>query len=82
MKQPNFRGIALGNYIRKLRTSRGISTEAMAAALKISERNYIQYEEGSVSIYVEHLMIVSSILDVDIKHLLEVFEKPGKPTWI
>ncbi|MEB3134101.1 hypothetical protein VKM53_17195 [Providencia stuartii] len=54
----------------------------MAAALKISERNYIQYEEGSVSIYVEHLMIVSSILDVDIKHLLEVFEKPGKPTWI
>lgn len=82
MKSSKSRGISLGKYIKQLRTSRHISTMTMAATLKISESNYIQYESGTLSIYVEHLVIIASVLDVDIRYLLEAFENPKKDTWI
>lgn len=82
MKSSKSRGVSLGKYIKQLRTSRRISTTAMAAALKIPESNYIQYESGTLSIYVEHLVIIASLLDVDIRYLLEAFENPKKDTWI
>ncbi|ELX8378745.1 helix-turn-helix domain-containing protein [Providencia vermicola] len=82
MRHSNSRGIALGKYIRELRISRRISTLTMATALEISESHYIQYETGTSSIYVEHLVIISSILDIDIKHLLNAFEGAEKNIWI
>lgn len=74
MNQSNSQDINLGKYIRDIRISRSISTAQVATALKISERKYIQYEEGLVSIYIDHLVTITYILDVDIKRLLDAFK--------
>ncbi|MCW2254957.1 transcriptional regulator with XRE-family HTH domain [Providencia alcalifaciens] len=66
-----------------MRISRYISTAEIAETLKISENNYIQYEAGIVSIYIDHLVIISYILKVDLNLLLYVFENSrNHNTWI
>ncbi|MEY0234428.1 helix-turn-helix domain-containing protein [Providencia manganoxydans] len=72
MKSSKSRGVSLGKYIKQLRTSRNISTTAMAAALKIPESNYIQYESGTLSIYVEHLEPISIGINYRIKNILSL----------
>jgi len=80
MDQSSPRGIALGKFIKDIRISRYISTAEIATTLKISEDNYIQYEAGIISIYIDHLIIISCILKVDLKLLLDVFENPPNHT--
>lgn len=83
MNQSSSRDIALGNFIRSIRISRYISIAEIAVTLKISEDNYIQYEAGIVSIYIDHLVIISYILKVDLNLLLDVFENlRNHDTWI
>ncbi|EKT62535.1 helix-turn-helix domain-containing protein [Providencia burhodogranariea] len=80
MNQSNSRGVSLGKYIRDIRISRSISTKEIAAALRISEYKYIQYELGETSIYIDHLIIISNVFKVEIKVLLDVFESYSNHT--
>ncbi|EKT57438.1 helix-turn-helix domain-containing protein [Providencia sneebia] len=82
MKSSRYRNIVLGGYIREVRIARGISTKTMVDILKISEDDYLQYESGEVSMYVEHLLIISGILNINFKVLLNIFENARNNYWM
>lgn len=63
----------LGLYIQKNRILNKISIHEMASSLKISDKLYIEYENGDSSIYAEHLFFISKILKKDIKNFIEVY---------
>ncbi|WP_265498129.1 helix-turn-helix domain-containing protein [Providencia rustigianii] len=65
----------LGNFIKQKRIEKNISTSEIAKHLTISEAEYIRVENGDVSIYVDDLMVVSKILDMDMIKMLEMYEK-------
>lgn len=63
----------LGEFIKHLRVSQNISTSEIAKNLTISQAEYIKYENGEVSIYIDDLFMIAYILDVSIQELLNVY---------
>ena len=64
----------IGNFIKQKRIEKNISTSEIAKHLTISEAKYIRVESGDDSIYVDDLMVISKILDMD---MIEMLEKHG-----
>lgn len=73
MNKSNIGNTILGDFIKQKRISRQITTKEMAKLILISEQSYIKYEEGTLSLYIEHLAMLSKILDVDLKTLFDIY---------
>lgn len=75
-RKPN--NLSLGKFIQKERLVRQMTTTEIAQAISVSERVYSHYEEGSVSIYIEHLVALSSILKIDLQLFFDAYLNPEK----
>ncbi len=64
-----------GNFIKKIRIQKNISTSEIAKNLTVSEAEYIRYENGDMSIYIDDLFVIAKILDTDVNYLLNIYEK-------
>lgn len=67
--------IELGENIRKIRELRGVSQQFIADALSISQKNISRIETGQSSPTFNTLVRISSILEVDLKVILDFDEK-------
>lgn len=65
----------LGTIIKQKRIEKNISTSEIVKNLAIPEAEYIRVESGNSSIYVDDLMIITEILGVDMRELLEVYKR-------
>ncbi|WP_369311383.1 helix-turn-helix domain-containing protein [Providencia rettgeri] len=65
--------IALGQFIKKKRLASQITSQEMAKKIAISETAYQKYEDGSLSIYVDHLVMFSKIFNIDLNLLFEIY---------
>lgn len=63
--------IELGENIRKIRELRGVSQQFIADALSISQKNISRIETGQSSPTFNTLVRISSILEVDLKVILD-----------
>ncbi|WP_254178926.1 hypothetical protein [Providencia rettgeri] len=45
----------------------------MAELISISEKSYIKYEDGTLSIFIDHLVMLSKILNIDVKTLFDIY---------
>lgn len=73
MKETKIRNENLGAYIKNIRTASNISISEMAIKLNIQENIYTAYECGEISIYADHLIIISKVLDININVLINVY---------
>ncbi|SPY78153.1 helix-turn-helix domain-containing protein [Providencia rustigianii] len=64
-----------GNFIKQIRIQKNISTSEIAKNLTVSEAEYIRYENGDMSIYIDDLFVIAKILDTDMNYLLNIYEK-------
>lgn len=64
----------IGEFIKHLRISQNISTSELARKLTISEVEYIKCENGEMSIYVDDLSSIASILAVEESTLIEKYK--------
>ncbi|MBQ0341996.1 helix-turn-helix transcriptional regulator, partial [Providencia rettgeri] len=55
------------------RIERQITTRKMAELISISEKSYIKYEDGTLSIFIDHLVMLSKILNIDVKTLFDIY---------
>ncbi|WP_108479102.1 helix-turn-helix domain-containing protein [Providencia alcalifaciens] len=62
--------------MKEQRLARQITVTEIAKAISVSERTYSQYEVGSSSIYVAHLIALSSVLNVELHTLLDAYLNP------
>lgn len=62
----------VGEFIKAVRLARNISTDEMAGSLTISEDEYIQCENGINSLYVDDLLSIAKLLDVEVSSLLSL----------
>ncbi|MGO2336611.1 helix-turn-helix domain-containing protein [Providencia sp.] len=60
----------LGEFIKNLRISLNISTSELARNLTISEDEYIKYENGEMSIYVDDLVVIADMLGTNKSELI------------
>jgi transcriptional regulator with XRE-family HTH domain len=58
--------------IKKIRTQKGISHEAMALQLNISQATYTKLENQEIKLTVERLLKIAEILEVKVCDLLNV----------
>ncbi|BBU95674.1 MULTISPECIES: helix-turn-helix domain-containing protein [Providencia] len=73
MNKNNVGNAVLGKFIKQKRIEHQITTKKMAELISISEKSYIKYEDGSLSIFIEHLMVISNTLNVDVKTLFDTY---------
>lgn len=64
----------LGTIIKQKRIEKNISTSEIVKNLAITEAEYIRVESGNASIYVDDLMVITEILGVDVRELLEAYK--------
>ncbi|WP_272693696.1 helix-turn-helix domain-containing protein [Providencia sp. PROV039] len=62
----------VGEFIKVTRVAKGISTNEIAVSLTISEDEYIQCENGDSSLYVDDLLTIAKLLDVEVSSLLSL----------
>lgn len=60
---------ALGNNIKKIRLSKGLTARYVADKSEMDENNYSRYEKGKVNLSIDTLVRISNALEVDIKEL-------------
>ena len=65
--------IALGYFIKKKRLECQISSQEMAKKISISETTYLKYEDGSLSIFINHLVMFSKIYNIDLNLLFNIY---------
>lgn len=65
----------IGQRIKKLREERGITQEAMAVHLDVTQSNYGRLEKDDRRLNVVKLLKIMRILDVDINYLFNDFGK-------
>ena len=58
--------------IKTIRKNKGISHDAMAVNLGISQTSYTKLEQGETKLSVERLQKIAKILDVSLGELLEI----------
>ncbi|QCJ70329.1 XRE family transcriptional regulator [Providencia heimbachae] len=68
----------LGKFIKAARLSLNITTTEMAEKASISESIYSKYEDGTLSIYIDHLVVFANILNIDLKTCFDVYISPEK----
>ncbi|ENR5391104.1 helix-turn-helix transcriptional regulator [Providencia rettgeri] len=73
MNKNNVGNVVLGEFIKQKRVEHQITTNKMAELISISEKSYIKYEDGTLSIFIDHLVILSKILNVDVKTLFDTY---------
>ncbi|APC11670.1 MAG: hypothetical protein MEPRV_01615 [Providencia sp.] len=73
MKKNKVGNIVLGNFIKEKRLESQLTTKQVAELISVSERVYIKYEDGSLSIFIDHLVLLSKIFKVDLKVLFDIY---------
>ncbi|WP_272670630.1 helix-turn-helix domain-containing protein [Providencia sp. PROV147] len=73
MKKNKVGNIVLGNFIKGKRLESQLTTKQAAELISVSERVYIKYEDGSLSIFIDHLVLLSKIFKVDLKVLFDIY---------
>lgn len=73
MNKNNVGNVVLGEFIKQKRIEHQITTKKMAELISISEKSYIKYEDGTLSIFIDHLVILSKILNLDVKTLFDTY---------
>lgn len=73
MNKNNVGNVVLGEFIKQNRIEHQITTKKMAELISISEKSYIKYEDGTLSIFIDHLVILSKILNLDVKALFDTY---------
>ncbi|ENL8513837.1 XRE family transcriptional regulator [Providencia rettgeri] len=73
MKKNKVGNIVLGNFIKEKRLESQLTTKQAAELISVSERVYIKYEDGSLSIFIDHLVLLSKIFKVDLKVLFDIY---------
>ena len=73
MKKNKVGNIVLGNFIKEKRLESQLTTKQVAELISVSERVYIKYEDGSLSIFIDHLVLLSNIFKVDLKVLFDIY---------
>ncbi|OAT54483.1 helix-turn-helix domain-containing protein [Providencia heimbachae] len=68
----------LGKFIKAARLSLNITSTEMAKKASISESIYSKYEDGTLSIYIDHLVVFANILNIDLKTCFDVYISPEK----
>ncbi|MBS0924304.1 helix-turn-helix transcriptional regulator [Providencia sp. JGM181] len=76
MNERKLNNLSLGQFIKEQRLARQITVTEIAKAISVSERTYSQYEDGSSSIYVAHLIALSSVLNIELQTLLDAYLNP------
>ncbi|HHR6575333.1 MULTISPECIES: helix-turn-helix domain-containing protein [Providencia] len=62
----------VGEFIKVMRLAKNISTDIIAGSLTISEDEYIQCENGTNSLYVDDLLSIAELLDIEVSSLLSL----------
>ncbi|EPL6455997.1 MULTISPECIES: helix-turn-helix domain-containing protein [Providencia] len=65
--------IALGHFIKKKRLECQITPQEMAKKVSITETTYLKYEDGSLSIFIDHLVLFSKIFNIDLNLLFNIY---------
>ncbi|WOC05914.1 helix-turn-helix transcriptional regulator [Providencia sp. PROV024] len=73
MKKNKVGNIVLGNFIKEKRLESQLTTKQVAELISVSERVYIKYEDGSLSIFIDHLVLLSKVFKVDLKVLFDIY---------
>lgn len=73
MKRKKVGNIVLGNFIKIKRLESQLTTKQVAELISVSERVYIKYENGFLSIFIDHLVLLSKVLKVDLKVLFDIY---------
>lgn len=76
MTEKKLGNVALGNFIKKKRLEYQLTTKEMAKKILVSEITYIKYEDGSVSIFIDHLVMFSQIFNIDLNTLFNIYLNP------
>ncbi len=66
----------IGSRIRKIRETKGISQEAMAFELEISQSNYCRLEKSDSRLTAPKIQKIAKILDITVAYLFD--EKSAK----
>lgn len=82
MYKNNVGNVVLGGFIKQKRIERQITTRKMAELISISEKSYIKYEDGTLSIFIDHLVMLSKILNIDVKTLFDIYVNAQPWAWI
>ncbi|EMC8779887.1 helix-turn-helix domain-containing protein [Providencia rettgeri] len=69
------RNKALGSFIKNKRLAKNISTKEAAKSLNTSVKQYTQYENGEISIYIDDLIQIADIVDVSAQELFYEYSK-------
>ena len=78
MNEKKLNNEMLGKFIKKTRISLNMTTKDVANAACISESRYVQYENGSISIFIDHLLIFTKIFNIDLKTFFDIYINPDK----
>lgn len=62
----------VGEFIKTTRLAKGISTNEIVRSLTISEYEYIQCENGTNSLYIDDLLSIAKLLDIEVSSLLSL----------
>lgn len=73
MKKNKVGNIVLGNFIKEKRLESQLTAKQVAELISVSERVYIKYEDGSLSIFIDHLVLLSKVFKVDLKVLFDIY---------
>ncbi|MCP1111026.1 transcriptional regulator with XRE-family HTH domain [Lachnospiraceae bacterium PF1-21] len=65
----------LGDRIRDLRTSKGLTQEFVANSMGVSRQKYARIENGINDVTLDNLQKISTILDVTVSDITCVLEK-------
>lgn len=69
---------AVGDRLRKARTAKGLTQEALAEAIGVQPETVSRYERGTIPVSVSQLYEIAKTLDVGVEALLGVGGKRGR----
>lgn len=66
----------LGNIIRKARLEQKMTQKQLADKMAISDKTISKWECGSGNPNISFILKLSNILNIDVRELLKLYEKP------
>lgn len=72
--------IKIGNKIREIRTSKGLSQEGLAAAASLGRTYMGRVERGEQNISIQNLIQIAFTLNVDVGALVPPLSELERPT--
>ncbi|HGN1704905.1 TPA: helix-turn-helix domain-containing protein [Providencia rettgeri] len=73
MTENKFGNVVLGSFIKKKRLEHQITIREITGMISIKESLYLKYEKGSISIFIDHLVALALILNVDLRELFDIY---------